>query len=258
MKVLLQFILLCSLAISVFAETPNSWPEAMLAVRKENISKGKKYREAEKKLGLAGLKLSPWYFLEFRLYGKHIKEPIFNYTTDAEKRFMADGKIDLKADYESTIKANKKINSRRFKRIGLKDSAVWTKHSLHRNHVESFYRTITADKARTQPLYLGFSEGCKVYLNGKSLGILWAPPYRIDIADAAKQGRNKLVVEVANTWSNRLVGDTKLLEDKRFCRTNMTHSLTWEAPWAETPLLESGLLGPVRLVAARTVSIDLP
>jgi len=98
----------------------------------------------------------------------------------------------------------------------------------------------------------------EVYLNGKSLGILWAPPYRIDITDAARTGKNKLVVEVANTWSNRLVGDTKLPENERFCRTNMTHSLTWEAPWEETPLLESGLLGPVRLVTAKTVSIDLP
>ena len=98
----------------------------------------------------------------------------------------------------------------------------------------------------------------EVHLNGRSLGILWKPPYRVDITQAAKPGRNKLVVEVANTWSNRLVGDTNLAEDQRYCKTNMTHSLTWEAPWAETPLLESGLLGPVRLVTAKTVSIDLP
>lgn len=98
----------------------------------------------------------------------------------------------------------------------------------------------------------------EVYLNGESLGILWKPPYRVDVTEAAEPGRNKLVVEVANTWSNRLVGDTKLPEDKRFCRTNITHSLTWEVPWEETPLLESGLLGPVRLVTARIVHVDLP
>ena len=98
----------------------------------------------------------------------------------------------------------------------------------------------------------------EVCLNGKSLGILWAPPYRLEITDAARTGSNKLVVEVANTWSNRLVGDTKLPEEQRFCRTNMTHSLTWESPWKETPLLESGLLGPVRLVTARIVRVDLP
>lgn len=169
MKVLLQFILLFILAISAFAEAVNSWPQTMQAVRKEKISKDKEYREAKEKLDLKGLKLSPWYFLEFRRYDEPVKEPIFNYKTDAEKRFMADGKIDLKADYVSTKKANKKIDRRRFKRIGLKDSSLWTKHSLYRNHVESFYRTITADKARNQPLYIGFSEGCKVYLNGKKI-----------------------------------------------------------------------------------------
>lgn len=98
----------------------------------------------------------------------------------------------------------------------------------------------------------------EVYLNGKSLGILWTPPYRVDITDAAKIGGNKLVVEVANTWSNRLVGDTKLSEDQRYCRTNMTHSLTWQGAWEKAPLLESGLLGPVRLLTAKIVNVDLP
>ena len=39
----------------------------------------------------------------------------------------------------------------------------------------------------------------EVYLNGKSLGILWKPPFRVDITHAAKPGKNKLVIEVANT-----------------------------------------------------------
>ncbi len=98
----------------------------------------------------------------------------------------------------------------------------------------------------------------EVYLNGKSLGILWKPPFRVDITEIAEPGRNELVVEVANTWSNRLVGDTKLPEDERFCRTNMTHSLTWEASWKETPLLESGLLGPVRLITAKIIRVHVP
>jgi len=86
----------------------------------------------------------------------------------------------------------------------------------------------------------------EVYLNGRSLGILWKPPFTVDITDAAKAGANELVVEVANTWSNRLVGDART-EGRDFCRTNITKSLTWTMPWKETPLLESGLLGPVRL-----------
>ncbi len=91
----------------------------------------------------------------------------------------------------------------------------------------------------------------EVYLNGRSVGILWKPPFQVDITDAAKAGANDLVIEVANTWSNRLVGDAQT-EGRDFCRTNITKSLTWTVPWKDTPLLESGLLGPVRLTAFRT------
>jgi hypothetical protein len=97
-----------------------------------------------------------------------------------------------------------------------------------------------------------------VRLNGKHLGILWKPPFRVDVTEAARTGRNELVIEVANTWSNRLVGDAHSPEDKRFCRTNITKSLTWQSPWKDTPLLESGLLGPVQLVTAKKVNVKSP
>jgi len=97
-----------------------------------------------------------------------------------------------------------------------------------------------------------------VHLNGKALGILWKPPFRVEISRAARRGTNKLVIEVANTWSNRLVGDANSPGDQRYCRTNMTRSLTWQAPWKDTPLLESGLLGPVRLVTAKKLNVNLP
>jgi hypothetical protein len=88
----------------------------------------------------------------------------------------------------------------------------------------------------------------EVYLNSKSLAVLWKPPFTVDITDAAKVGANELVVQVANTWSNRLVGDAQS-EGRDFCRTNIAKSLTWTVPWKDTPLLDSGLLGPVRLTA---------
>ena len=87
----------------------------------------------------------------------------------------------------------------------------------------------------------------EAYINGRSVGTLWHPPFRVDITDAVRAGRNELVVEVVNTWSNRLVGDARS-EGRDYCRTNIARSLTWQVPWKETPLLESGLLGPVRLM----------
>ena len=98
----------------------------------------------------------------------------------------------------------------------------------------------------------------EVYLNGKSLGILWKPPFRVDITRAARPGKNQLVIEVANTWSNRLVGDARAPQNERYCQTNITNSLTWSVPWKDTPLLESGLLGPVRLIVAGKLSLHLP
>jgi len=90
----------------------------------------------------------------------------------------------------------------------------------------------------------------EVNVNGQNVGILWKPPFRVEITDAAKPGANELVVEVANTWSNRLVGDA-CTEGTDYCRTNIAKSLTWQVPWKDTPLLQSGLLGPVTLVMAR-------
>ena len=101
-------------------------------------------------------------------------------------------------------------------------------------------------------------EVADVYLNGKHLGILWKPPFRLNVTRVVKRGKNRLVVEVANLWSNRIVGDAKLRKSKRYTRTNMTKSKTWEQPWEDTPLLESGLIGPVRLLAARTIKTKLP
>ena len=105
-------------------------------------------------------------------------------------------------------------------------------------------------------LYLDLGRVQKVAdvaVNGARLGILWKPPYCCEITGAVRSGRNRLTIEVANTWSNRLVGDAHAAEGKRYCRTNITGS---KKPWRDVPLLESGLLGPVQLTSAQEV--DLP
>lgn len=93
------------------------------------------------------------------------------------------------------------------------------------------------------------------WLNGTHLGILWKSPFRVDVTAAAVPGKNRLVVEVANTWSNRLTGDARTPDGKRYCNTNMTKALTWELPWKEAPLLESGLMGPVRVWAGKRAKV---
>ena len=84
-------------------------------------------------------------------------------------------------------------------------------------------------------------ELAEVRLNGRNLGVLWAPPFRVDVTDAIKATGNRLQIEVVNFWPNRIIGDQSLPPEKRFTRTNI-RKLT-----KDTPLIESGLLGPVRI-----------
>jgi hypothetical protein len=88
-------------------------------------------------------------------------------------------------------------------------------------------------------------ELAEVRLNGKSLGVLWAFPFRADATEALKTRDNRLEVDVVNFWPNRIIGDQSLPPERRFTRTNI-RKLT-----RDTPLMESGLLGPVTLQAAR-------
>jgi hypothetical protein len=121
-------------------------------------------------------------------------------------------------------------------------------------------------------------------LNGHDLGILWKPPFRVDIAEALRPGANELIVNVVNLWPNRLIGDDMLppdadwipnyrpgnpvppthgwvlqdwpkwlLEGKPSPTGHVTFA-AWKLWFKDDPLMESGLLGPVCIVpAARRV-----
>ena len=83
----------------------------------------------------------------------------------------------------------------------------------------------------------------EVSVNGKSLGIVWKQPFRLEIGDALKQGLNKLEIKVTNLWVNRLIGDQQLGITSKITYTTMPFFQ------ADSPLLPSGLLGPVRIVS---------
>ena len=82
----------------------------------------------------------------------------------------------------------------------------------------------------------------RVRLNGKDLGVVWTPPFRVEITGALKQTGNSLEVDVTNSWRNRLVGDRELPENRRFTRTNIAIRKEWG-------LLDSGVLGLVQILA---------
>lgn len=90
----------------------------------------------------------------------------------------------------------------------------------------------------------------EVKLNGTACGVAWTPPYRVDISQALKPGRNELEIRVANTWANRLIGDERL--DAAARRTWTTyHSFT-----KDSQPTRSGLLGPVFILTAEKATIS--
>jgi hypothetical protein len=94
------------------------------------------------------------------------------------------------------------------------------------------------------------AEVCEVRLNGRLLGIGWHPPYRFDASRQLVAGRNRLEIRVANLWHNRLVGDADLPKAKRASR--MVPEKHYEM-LRGMKLMESGLLGPVRMIVGSSV-----
>ena len=97
--------------------------------------------------------------------------------------------------------------------------------------------------AQTLALDLGdVRELAAVTCNGKSLGTAWSYPFRFDLTGILKKRGNTLECKIVNFWPNRIIGDQSLPDSKRFTGTNI-RNLT-----AQTRLMPSGLLGPVRIL----------
>jgi hypothetical protein len=113
-----------------------------------------------------------------------------------------------------------------------------------------------------------------VTLNGQYLGNLWKPPYSLDITHSVRKGQNHLRIEVTNLWPNRLIGDEHLPEENEFYPGlgyggsfpaglkklpdwysqrkdkppgGRVTFATWKHYDKDSPLFESGLIGPVVL-----------
>ena len=118
-----------------------------------------------------------------------------------------------------------------------------------------------------------------VEVNGENCGTLWKPPFRVDISRALKPGKNKLKIRITNLWPNRMIGDEQEPDDaewgepfqyiyapgKPIIGRFLARVPQWLAEGKprpsqgrytfvsfkffnkDSPLLPSGLLGPVTL-----------
>lgn len=114
----------------------------------------------------------------------------------------------------------------------------------------------------------------RVFVNNQDLGVIWTAPWRVQIpAGLLKAKGNQLVVEVTNVWANRLIGDEQEPADQEWLPGHLDKNTgylkefpdwflnkqprpskgrycftTWNYFTKDSPLVSSGLLGPVRIM----------
>jgi hypothetical protein len=169
----------------------------------------------------------------------------------------------------------------------------WTEHPdagvRYFSGTATYRKRFTLPKGMPGPdhrMYLDLGRVCviaEVALNGKDLGILWKPPFIVDVSDIVSAENNDLEIKVVNLWPNRLIGDEQLPDDCEWVQPSATgYPENWGVPlerwpqwllenkprptgrvtfttwkyWTkDDPLLESGLLGPVRIFAKANVRL---
>jgi hypothetical protein len=141
------------------------------------------------------------------------------------------------------------------------------------------FRVPAGLRAKNQRLYLDLGKiavMAEVRLNGKDLGKIWKPPFRMDVTEVLKSGDNALEVKVVNLWPNRMIGDEQLPEDSerkpngtlkewpKWLEENQPNPMgrytftTYRLWKKDSPLQQSGLLGPVSIIPVREVVIGRP
>jgi hypothetical protein len=110
---------------------------------------------------------------------------------------------------------------------------------------------VTAAQRKAGPVVLDLGavkDVAEVRVNGQVQGIVWAPPYAVDITRGLKTGANTVEIRVTNEWTNRIVGDRGLPDGQKVL--NVPASAAGMFGQAATPPA-SGLLGPVTLNLVR-------
>ena len=69
----------------------------------------------------------------------------------------------------------------------------------------------------------------EVVVNGKSLGVVWKTPFRVNVTESLKPGENSLEIKVTDLWVNRLIGDVQpdVIYDEKIQRTDAPSRNSW-------------------------------
>ncbi len=93
----------------------------------------------------------------------------------------------------------------------------------------------------------------EVKINGKTVGVSWAPPYRLDVTHELHPGSNKIEIAVTNEWTNRQMGDRTLPEGQGVLSSaGLPPARPGGGAFGRPQILpEAGLVGDVSLIAIR-------
>ena len=86
----------------------------------------------------------------------------------------------------------------------------------------------------------------EVRVNGADQGLVWAPPYKVDITKGLHAGHNTLEIRVTNEWTNRIEGDKNLPGGRKVLPAAAKIRRFFST--GKEPLPKSGLLGPVTVL----------
>ncbi len=84
-------------------------------------------------------------------------------------------------------------------------------------------------------------EVASVRVNGKPAEVLWKQPWSVRVDRMLHPGDNAIEIEVTNLWPNRIIGDAQPGAGRHYTKTNIRKYT------ADSPLLPSGMMGPVTL-----------
>ena len=158
----------------------------------------------------------------------------------------------------------------------------WTEHEAsgvrYFSGTATYRKSIELDAESLKPdrhvlINLGEVKNvARVSLNGKDLGLVWKYPFVVDITGPAHPGPNDLQIEITNLWPNRLIGDEQMPNGPEWSGAALKYIPAWVLegkpsptgriafsvfrPFTEdSPLLRSGLLGPVTLHFSRKIAV---
>jgi alpha-L-rhamnosidase len=100
-------------------------------------------------------------------------------------------------------------------------------------------------------------EIARVRLNGIDCGVVWAPPYRVDITAAARSGLNEIEITVSNTAANALAADQHIVELAAHSEARYGRRFRMQDLDRAMASVRSGLLSVPTIVVGATSGAEL-